>query len=399
MRWASLQSRLLQISILVTAIAITIIPVISKVQVATSLGVAFALGGVAIVSAFRRLDWRMAAPWLLIIGGLVVWTALGLNWAVDPGFSAEKLGRVLPILLLGPLMVIILRYAGETDGAWLAKALSICIFGGIGWILAGRMIAELGLSADWLSAMFPSGDSANAGLTTLAIVIWLLPMATDPKHRPRWLAAVYVGVALLLFTGKSDAAILGFLAGGAVYLLDAWRRRLGTVAMVVIVSASALAPVFVAPVAYERAWNSIDWMPSSWLHRLEIWDAAVDHAATQPIGGSGIDSFRLLEHDQPSRLDEMKPQGQAMHPHHSLLQVWVEIGLVGVALLTALSVWAVRHVLTWPAGERAAAQAGIAATAVILGLSYGFWQGWWLALLFAVSGYAVGLVARRRQID
>ena len=399
MNGASLQSRLLQVSVLVTAIAMTVIPVISKVQVATSLGIAFALGAAVIVTACRRLDWRAAAPGLLVIAGLVAWTALGLNWAVDPSFSAEKLGRVLPILLLGPVMVIILRYGGEADGAWLAKALLICVFGGMGWILVGRAAAGLGLSDGWLSAVFPSGDAANAGLTTLAIVIWLLPMATDAKDRPRWLAAAWAGAAVLLLTGTSDAAVLGFLGGGAVYLLGAWRQRLGSSAMVVIVAVSALAPVIVAPAAYDRAWNAIDWMPSSWLHRLEIWDAAVDHAATQPIGGTGIDSFRLLEHDQPSRLDETRPQGQAMHPHHALLQVWVEIGLVGVALLTVLSVWAVRHVLTWPAGERTAAQAGIAATAVILGLSYGVWQGWWLALLFAASGYAVGLVARRRRID
>ena len=392
---AMLESGLLRLSVLVTAIAITVVPVISKVQVAAGLGVAVIVGALATVGAYRRLEWRAGLPVLALLAVLFVWMALGLSWAADPDFSSDKLGRVLPIFLLGPLMVIFLRYAGRADGIWLARVLTVCIVAGIAWIMAGALLAAFGLSDGWSASVFPSGGGANAGLTTLAVVIWLLPMTTDPGRRPLGVAIVALAATVVLLTGRSDAALLAFAAGGVVFLAGFWGRRLGTVAMVVVVAVSTVGPVIVAPIAYDRLWESIGWMPNSWQHRVEIWDAAVDHAVARPIGGSGIDSFRMLQHDQPSRLNE-EPRGRALHPHHALLQVWVETGLVGVALLTALLVWAVRYVLTWPQRHRAGAQAGIAAASVILALSYGAWQGWWLCLLFAVSGYAVGLAVGDR---
>ena len=395
---AMVESRLLRVSVLVTAIAITVVPVISKVQVATGLGIAAIVGVVATAGAYRRLEWRSGVPAGVLLAGLFAWMALGLNWAADPALSGDKLGRVLPIFLLGPLMVIVLRYAGRADGVWLARALMGCLVAGMAWILAGDLVAVSGLSGDWSAEVFPWGSGANPGLTTLAIVIWLLPMTVDPGRRPIGAVAVALAVTVVLLTGHSDAALLAFIAGGLVFLMGLWRRTLGTFLMMAVVVVSALGPVVMAPVIYDRLWDSVDWMPASWQHRVEIWDAAVDHATARPVGGSGIDSFRLLEHDQPSRLEE-GPRGQAVHPHNALLQVWVETGLVGVALLTALLVWAIRYVLTWPERPRLAAQAGIAAASVILGLSYGAWQGWWLCLLFAVSGYAAGLAAFGRGND
>lgn len=395
---AALESWLLRVSVLATAIAITVVPVISKAQVATGLGIAFIIGALATVGVCRRLEWRAGLPAAALFAGLFAWMALGLNWAADPALSGDKLGRVLPILVLGPLMVIVLRYAGRTDGVWLARTLMGCLVAGLAWILVGDLIAALGVSDGWSAVVFPAGVAANAGLTTLAIVIWLLPMTTDPAGRPLGVVAGASAAAVVLLIGQSDAALLAFATGGIVFLTGLWRRRFGSVAMVIVVVVSAVGPVVIAPVAYDRLWDSIDWLPASWQHRVEIWDAAVDHAVARPIGGSGINSFRVLEHDQPSRVDE-GPRGRAVHPHNASLQIWVETGLVGVALLTALLVWAIRYVLTWPERHRVAAQAGIASASVILGLSYGAWQGWWLCLLFAVSGYAVGLAARGRGSD
>ncbi len=396
MTWVSLQGRLLRVSVLTTAIAITVMAVISKVQVATSLGIAFALAALAMVGAAPRLNWRAALPGAILVGALLAWCALGLLWSVDPGFSTEKLARVLPILLLGPVMIVVLRYAGDVDGPWLGRALLVGIVAGMVWIVVGKLVAALGATSGWPAALFPSGSGVNAGLTTLAIVIWLLPLADASSGGRARLAAVCACAAILLFSGGSAAGIVGFAVGATVYLVSLWRRRLGTLAMLGVLIAWTLGPIVVAPIVYDRAWDTIGNLPHSWQHRVEIWDAAVDHAVDRPIFGTGFDTFRLLEHDQPSRLDPLRYHGEAVHPHHALLQVWVETGLVGVGLLTALMVCVVRQVLTWPDPQRAAGQAAITSASVILALSYGIWQGWWLAFLFAASGYALGLLASTR---
>ena len=229
---ATLHRLLLRAAVFLTAVAITVVPVISKVQVATLLGVAFAVGAVAVAAAPFRPDWRAAAPGLVLVAGLVVWMALGLTWAVDPDFSSEKLGRVLPVLLLGPAMVLFLHSAGRSDGAWMARILPVCVVAGMVWILVGWGLKAAGLGQGGMAAVFPSGVGVNPGLTTLEIVLWLLPMAAVPLRRQPGFVLVVVAAAVLLLTGESAAAALGFIVGGGVYLSARWRPRAGTAAMV-----------------------------------------------------------------------------------------------------------------------------------------------------------------------
>ena len=76
-----------------------------------------------------------------------------------------------------------------------------------------------------------------------------------------------------------------------------------------------------------------------------------------------------------------------LHPHNGALQVRLELGLPGTALMAALVAW----IFAW-AGQAArprltAAAACAAATGymTIGSLSFGAWQSWWLAVAWILA--------------
>ncbi len=73
------------------------------------------------------------------------------------------------------------------------------------------------------------------------------------------------------------------------------------------------------------------------------------------------------------------------HPHNFAIQVWFELGLVGVLLTAALIALAFRAIARIPEPIRAAALATAVAIWTVAFVSHGAWQAWWWCL--------VGLVA------
>jgi O-antigen ligase len=145
------------------------------------------------------------------------------------------------------------------------------------------------------------------------------------------------------------------------------------------------------------------------LHRLEIWGFVADHIRQRPIVGWGLDAARRLPGGKAPvvirRCDPAEhPDGVALsseilplHPHNGILQVWLELGGIGIVLtfvpLILLIGYAYR-VLGWRARLVQAMIAATAAAAVSVGLvSFGIWVEWFVSGLFFVAAFVV-LAAR-----
>ena len=73
--------------------------------------------------------------------------------------------------------------------------------------------------------------------------------------------------------------------------------------------------------------------------------------------------------------------GPIHHPHNPILQIWAELGAVGVALSAAIMVGVVMAVSALPARRRSFAYGAITATLAVSSVSHGAWQSWWTGLL------------------
>ncbi len=137
-------------------------------------------------------------------------------------------------------------------------------------------------------------------------------------------------------------------------------------------------------------------------HRLKIWRFVADVIAERPLAGWGLNASREL----PGGNVEIAPGANRLplHPHNAFLQVWVELGAIGVALGAALGItalWAAMTLRPPAAGDarcaRASALALIASGSLVAGVAYGIWQGWWMAALWLAAGFmaAIGGPAQR----
>jgi len=147
--------------------------------------------------------------------------------------------------------------------------------------------------------------------------------------------------------------------------------------------------------------NGADNIAASFDRRFVIWEFASDRIFERPLFGWGLDASRDIPGGQSlihlfDLNDGRTATGQALplHPHNAVIQIWLELGIVGLALLVGLFAFAV--MATARAMNRFA-QAATAATVmsafVMAQLGFGVWQGWWLAALATITIFTA-IVAR-----
>ncbi|MBL8706008.1 MAG: O-antigen ligase family protein, partial [Rhodospirillales bacterium] len=253
----------------------------------------------------------------------------------------------------------------------------------------------------------------SRGATVLVLFAWLAVIGLVRLEK-RWIAAaLYLGVGLLValkFRSGAAATVWALGAGAfALQLLTLARARsaIAAAAAAACLATPLLVKSFPAPDAQHAAARSL---PSSWSHRIVIWQFAAAKIAERPVLGWGLDASRKIPGGRETIPWQMDPdpndagdrmsvvQRLPLHPHSVSLQLWLELGATGAALLAALAFLLVRsggvdRAERWPhAGCVALACSGLA----IANVSYGAWQTWWLSTLFMVAAAAL-LLARRRE--
>lgn len=247
--------------------------------------------------------------------------------------------------------------------------------------------------------------SYNRGETTLAM---LLPLAgaallTSVGRGARIalaLAALALGVAAVL-AGASNSAKVAMLAGCMIFVLVyalpvllrfmMWGCAVAVVAMPWALDAMPPRPMI------EQSGASLQ----SIVHRTIIWDFTIARIKERPTLGWGLDASRRM----PGGDDEVTVSGfnkagapgagrvemtgqvMPLHPHNGALQIWLELGGLGALLTAGLIVLAAESLRNLRLSRAAsAASAGSFAAGFIVALvSYGIWQGWWLAALFLMA--------------
>jgi len=364
-------------------------------------------------------QWR-AHPWRanLAIGaaGLVVLAIplLGLvsaSWSIMPGESAARAAKLLAIAAGGLALA-----AGARGPA--APGLRPAI----GAVLVGMAIA-VGLALtdhlflfevmeDVEPGFTPRRGFYSRGATVLVLFAWLAVIGLVRLEK-RWIAAaLYLGVGLLVaLKFRSGAAATVWALGAGAFVLQLATLGRARLAIAGAVAAACLAaPLLVqsfpAPDAQHAAARLL---PSSWSHRIVIWQFAAAKIAERPLLGWGLDASRKIPGGRETIPWQMDPdpndagdrmsvvQRLPLHPHSVSLQLWLELGAIGAALLAALAFLLVAGAkadrgAAWPdAGRLALACSGLA----IANVSYGAWQTWWLSTLFMVAAAALLLLCRR----
>lgn len=237
----------------------------------------------------------------------------------------------------------------------------------------------------------------NRTVVSELIVFW--PVAVLAFRQDRRLAALAGGLILLaIWYSESGAARLGLAVGAIAGFSAYFATRLTVVglaagALLLLVAAPWIGPIL------DRAMPAQVHVALQDMHsrdRVNIWRSFGAAVAERPAFGSGFNaSARMAEDAVAARV---QPPNRVLlgagHPHNALLQVWVEGGAIGAALVAWLFVAVAGALLRLKSRPVAAAAAALAGCGIVIAaVSHGAWQGWWIASV----GLSIVLVQQARN--
>ena len=318
---------------------------------------------------------RPSSEFFLVIAFVAV-AALSYAWSIARRETAFGLGEMLIALVAGYVVVVgLTTYARGVLLNHVCLAMIIC---------AAYIILDLhfDMAVRRLIGMRLETSQYNRGVETLAMYAApvITALAIGPRQALLWIALAAVGAAAL--ASESGAGVLALAAAGTTSLIA--RSNLTIARWIALIV--ALAALVTAPFIGEalRALNSDSLHRAlSGAHvaeRVDIWRAFGFLALKfLPFGSGFATSYQTTAQNF---LMDAAPELRHLllwHPHHALLQVWVELGLAG-ALLMGCIIWRVfRRVAELDREPQIAALTLLASIGSIALTAHSAWQGAWMA--------------------
>ena len=264
------------------------------------------------------------------------------------------------------------------------------------WDLAGKYLFFT--KGGYLLALKP-------GLAATALFFWPWALAVRDRFRVSVTGpAIAVALGLIVYAANY-AVVMALVAGVCVFILGWCLPRIMPWALAGVVALGVVfAPLVpgLLPNPFEKG-PHLRWLNPSSAQRIIIWNNAVVHIKEKPVLGAGFDATRAL-YGKNDRVvykfpDEIagQPWGPTMHepiplhPHNAVLQVWLELGAVGAAIILVLLLAVIRAIdrTIEDRVRRAAALGALTTWLVVASISFGIWQSWWLASIFLTGTFMV----------
>jgi len=364
-----------------------------------SLAVLVALGGVLTLPFLLRDRRPMLG--LVFLVGLAVWAVASMSWSpfrqpAGAGISIEHLTGLKMLFEIGFYGAFVSAALGTSENG--ARRASLVMTVGVCLLAALFLIEGLSRAGIYFWIREQVGQPTDIGLAirnvsrvayALALLFWPVAIVLEAL-RLRWLA---VGVCVALIASAllmgADAPVAAFALSAAVFFLVRWKGRVMIWACLGACTAYFIAAPLLAHLAAPDLFQGL--ARESWSARLDIWHFAAERILERPFFGWGLDASRMFS-----------PHIQ-LHTHNGALQLWLELGAVGVALAILFWAWLFGRIDRIEAIDRPMAAAAAATATVYLtigALSFGVWQEWWVALGAVAAAFcALGVISRRVAQD
>lgn len=366
----------------------------------------------AAVLLARPLRPRLWPPLLAGFALLLLWALVSAVWSIEAMLSLERFGR-LAVTVAGGLFLCAIAASRDADGqraagsAFVAGFLIAALLAILFRVLVPAMPDGPGMARFiWERPLLSFGAIA---------VVFFFPLAAMLERRPLMPlvpVALVAAVAVVALRGNSASLLalgIGVLACALVYLFG--RRGVLAVAValpLLFVSSAAIVRTADAPaILKERGLT----LPNSIGHRLIVWRFVYGKAQERPVMGWGLHTSRRMPDretevgDDPDYADimavtrffpEAKIEKIPMHPHNATLQLWLELGAVGLVLyafLFGVCLWGMSR-LGLSRIALASGTGGVVAVFVIGQVSFSAWQSWWLCTQFLAAAFFLFVVRK-----
>lgn len=385
---------------------------------------------IAAATAFLALAEPASRPKLRPVGPIVwsffalgAFAALSALWAERPDLPLATGGFVFVIVMATVLIARTIANASKAVALHMAEGVCIGLALGLAYLIfeyaSGNAIKIAIVNAIGLGPgdikpasyyVWKDGDlvrvKKNAMTRNTAIVsmmLWpaLLVMTSAFQWRLRHVvAALLASLAVVaVMVSPHETSKVAVIVSAAVFALALVSVKWARMALMAgWVAACLLVVPAVLAIESMKLHETSEWFDKHAKSRVGIWSLTAEKALEQPVIGVGARMTYVLGPEFMENADEEElvkdgvKRRMSRHAHNAYLQTWYELGAVGALLLSAIGIALVWAIARLPAAAQPFACATFATCMVMAGMSYGMWQGWFMALFATTAiGLTVGL--------
>ena len=372
--------------------------------------------GLIAFMGYTLRDYKMPLPSRNSICALCTALAL-MSASILWGYDADAITLKYPIktapLFLGIALLagVIAHYRDEIAPRLCTALMSTCLIGAVlvtinlyGDSAIYRAIHPEDIYLKNLSHLNRS-VVATILLCALSLFMFTAQRAQGASNKAQHILAWAIGFALIPIIIKTDSqsAQLAAIAGVLCAVIIPYSYNKFWIIPAVTITALLLSAPFIAQHLFAYIASSVEGM--AWLKdgyaaaRMEIWDFVSRRALDRPWLGHGIEATRSIKDFDIAHVYHI--ENGVLHPHNFAIQTWIEFGLLGAAVFSALIGVTLRGIWRNASIHSRRAQFTLFAMVLIMAaISYGMWQGWWIGLIgFIFAGAQVFYPERDARSD
>jgi len=223
----------------------------------------------------------------------------------------------------------------------------------------------------------------DRGCALLSITAWVTIIILLSSGKRRHALMLYILVLYLLSISDSLASFLGFSIGGIIFILARLIKPIffKLIAISLIIG-SLLFPVIAKQIEPRYLSEKYLTTQGSAAHRLFIWHFVANKITEKPILGYGFASSKYIKVNDNEMIDYKgeKWHPLPLHPHNNILQITLELGIIGLILFLCLIYKYLKQIDNIKNNNFRAASYACFVNYYIIGMiSYNIWQIWWIS--------------------
>lgn len=235
----------------------------------------------------------------------------------------------------------------------------------------------------------------DRGLALLTLLSWVV-ISIFLKNENRIASLlVYCGLIIVLSYSDNLAALVAHIIAGFVFVVTRFTiLKNPKILCFLFLICNILMIIFAFKVDALKIAQENYILPLSAKHRLFIWNFVAENSEKQPILGIGFNGSRQfsVEEDQMIKLFGQTLSPLPLHPHNNVMQVYFELGVIGLSLYLALACNYILFIGKYYRTTNIISQDLICSLYscfsvywIMAMISYSLWQSWWVFSIFWIS--------------
>lgn len=338
---------------------------------------------------------------------LILWVMVSCLWSinfVNSFFSAVKFSTefLLGILLIGNITKLDTNRE-KLERILIASLLASGIIFFIESLTGGKAsIAFKELIQKKETQVFLL-HNLDRGMALLTLVSWVvISIFLKRGNRAAAFLLYFALLEGLSFSDNLAALVAYFIAGGVFLLTRLTILRNPKILSFLLLISSLLMIIFAFKINPLKISEKNEVLPISAKHRLFIWNFVAKNSKEYPLLGIGFNSSKKfpVTDSQIIELFGQKFHPLPLHPHNNILQVYFELGAIGLILYLSL---ACKYLLIIGKNYKTTSSrnkdlicslyACFSVYFIIAMISYNVWQSWWLfSALWIAALYSILII-------